>query len=92
MTNPSSIHCTTRSLAFTRNGWLYSRVMRVRMKVGCATTLQEQEQHFREIAKQLREVERASAMNLLARHQISEGVLRTLQHELDVLDLRASGV
>ena len=49
-------------------------------------------QHYRAIAEQLRHVERATIMGLLARHQISEGVLRSLQHELDLLDLRAAGV
>jgi CPA1 family monovalent cation:H+ antiporter len=49
-------------------------------------------QHYRAIAEQLRNVERATIMRLLARHQISEGVLRTLQRELYLLDLRAAGV
>jgi hypothetical protein len=51
-----------------------------------------QAQHYRAIAEQLRNVERATVMGLLARHQISEGVLRHLQHELDLLDLLAAGV
>jgi CPA1 family monovalent cation:H+ antiporter len=49
-------------------------------------------QHYRAIAKQLRGVERDSLGSLIARHEVSEGVLRTLQRELDLLDLRSSGV
>jgi CPA1 family monovalent cation:H+ antiporter len=52
----------------------------------------EREQHYRSLAAQLRDVERATLLNLRARSQVSDGVLRILEHELDLLDLRSSGV
>jgi hypothetical protein len=52
----------------------------------------KRQQHCRSVAKQLRDVERATVMSLRARNQVSDAVLRTLEHEIDLLDLRASGV
>jgi monovalent cation/hydrogen antiporter len=57
---------------------------------GSETTGSKREQHYRAVAKQLRDTERASVMSLRARNEVSDGVLRTLEHELDLLDLRAS--
>lgn len=49
-------------------------------------------EHYRAVAKQLRDVERATLMSLRARNQVSESILRALEHELDLLDLPPSGV
>jgi hypothetical protein len=48
----------------------------------------QRRQHYRVLAKQLREAERAAILTLRARDEISEGVLRELEHELDLLDIR----
>lgn len=47
-------------------------------------------QHYRAIAHQLRDAERAAIMNLRARGEISDSVLHSLEHELDLLDVRFS--
>ena len=52
----------------------------------------KRERHYRAVAKQLRDVERATVMSLRARNEVSDGVLRTLEHELDLLDLRAADI
>ncbi len=59
---------------------------------GADDTGPKRERHYRSVAKQLRAVERSAVMNLRARNEISEGVLRTIEHELDLLDLRSSDV
>ena len=51
----------------------------------------KREQHYRSVAKQLRDVERATVLNLRARNELSDGVLRNLEHELDLIDLRSAG-
>jgi len=52
----------------------------------------KRKQHYRSITKQLRDVERATIMDLRSRNEVSDRTLRDLEHELDLLDLRASGV
>ncbi len=59
---------------------------------GSENTGSKREQHYRAVAKQLRDTERATVMSLRASNDVSDGVLRTLQRELDLLELRASGV
>ncbi len=55
-------------------------------------TVSKREQHYRAVAKQLRDTERATIMSLRASNEVSDSVVRTLERELDLLDLRASGV
>jgi CPA1 family monovalent cation:H+ antiporter len=59
---------------------------------GSENTGSKREQHYRAVAKQLRDTERATVMSLRASNDVSDGVLRTLQRELDLLELRDSGV
>ncbi len=59
---------------------------------GSENTSSKWEQHYRAVAKQLRDAERGVVLSLRARNEVSDGVLRTLERELDLLDLRASGV
>lgn len=47
-------------------------------------------ERYRSIAKDLRRAERSALMALHARHELSDGVLRALENELDLLELRAS--
>jgi monovalent cation/hydrogen antiporter len=51
-----------------------------------------QRERYRAVAKDLRSVERSTVLDLRSKGEISDGTLRTLEHELDLLDLRFSGV
>ncbi len=59
---------------------------------GSENTGSKGEQHYRAVAKQLRDTERATIMSLRASNHVSDAVVRTLERELDLSDLRASGV
>ncbi len=59
---------------------------------GSENTGPKRGQHYRVVAKQLRDTERATVMSLRASNHVSDGVLHTLERELDLLDLRASDV
>ncbi len=48
-------------------------------------------ERYRSIAGELRSAERSALMSMRARSEIGDSELRSLEHELDLLDLRASG-
>jgi CPA1 family monovalent cation:H+ antiporter len=47
-------------------------------------------EHYHSVAKELRDAERSALMTMHARNEITADVRRELEHELDLLDLRAS--
>jgi CPA1 family monovalent cation:H+ antiporter len=59
---------------------------------GREVSTHEGRMRYRSVAKQIRDAERSALMTLHARNEINDGVLLTLEHELDLLDLRASEV
>ena len=48
----------------------------------------EYQKHYREIAGKLREVERSTIISMRNHNEIGDQVLRTLERELDLLDVR----